>query len=603
MSRKVLLIEPNYSNKYPPLGLMKLATYYRERGDDVRFFKGDLTYFAAKILCEEYLAAMKDSKLGKHVPKLIDHIKTGKTGQLESIPQFRNSMQEAALKVYRNRFKSEQYPKFDIVGVTTLFTFYWRKTIDTINYAKRFCAEGGRMLVGGIASTILHERVLQETGIQPIVGLLDQPGMLDEDSEEIIDEMPLDYSILEEIDYTYPASNAYYAYMTRGCIRKCEFCAVPRLEPKYKDYVCLKKQIQHATERFGPRKSLLLMDNNVLASKYFNKIIDEIIECGFGRGATYIPQGEYIIALNNLKDGYNERAYIKKMISLYDHISAKLTENEQANFYLKREELNLLYPEVASSEAVFAFDEIARPLYEKYFRLSKNKRYIDFNQGVDARLVTDPKMKKLAELNIRPLRIAFDHYSMRSIYEEAVRLAVRHGIKDLSNYLLYNFQDDPDDLYHRIRLNVELSNELGAIIYSFPMKYHPIDDPEYFLNRDYIGEKWNRKFIRSVQSVLNSTKGKVGRGKSFFEEAFGENIEGFHKILWMPELFIINRFKYKDNLTAEWWDRFSSLDTDKLIKVKEIIALNNFNDLTVETGDRLIDDVLKYYLIKKGEGL
>ena len=42
MNRKVLLIEPNYKNKYPPMGLMKIATYYRMCGDDVRFFKGDL---------------------------------------------------------------------------------------------------------------------------------------------------------------------------------------------------------------------------------------------------------------------------------------------------------------------------------------------------------------------------------------------------------------------------------------------------------------------------------------------------------------------------------------------------------------------------------
>lgn len=51
---------------------------------------------------------------------------------------------------------------------------------------------------------------------------------------------------------------------------------------------------------------------------------------------------------------------------------------------------------------------------------------------------------------------------------------------------------------------------------SFPMKYHPIEDPNHFSNRDYIGEKWNRKFIRTIQAVLNSTKGKVGKGYSFF---------------------------------------------------------------------------------------
>ena len=38
MKRKVLLIEPDYKNKYPPLGLMKLAMYFRQCGDDVRFY-------------------------------------------------------------------------------------------------------------------------------------------------------------------------------------------------------------------------------------------------------------------------------------------------------------------------------------------------------------------------------------------------------------------------------------------------------------------------------------------------------------------------------------------------------------------------------------
>ena len=38
---QVLLVEPSYPNKYPPLGLMKLAAYHRDRGDNVRFVKGE----------------------------------------------------------------------------------------------------------------------------------------------------------------------------------------------------------------------------------------------------------------------------------------------------------------------------------------------------------------------------------------------------------------------------------------------------------------------------------------------------------------------------------------------------------------------------------
>ena len=37
---KVLLVEPNYKNKYPPMGLMKISTYHKMLGDDVRFVKG-----------------------------------------------------------------------------------------------------------------------------------------------------------------------------------------------------------------------------------------------------------------------------------------------------------------------------------------------------------------------------------------------------------------------------------------------------------------------------------------------------------------------------------------------------------------------------------
>lgn len=580
------------------MGLMKLATYYRRRGDDVRFFKGDLKVLAAELLCEEFLLEVKDPTLGKHVPKLVEHIKTGKFAPLEAIPGFRNSDKDSLLKEYRIRYRDGRFPNFDVVGISTLFTFYWRVTIDTINYAKKFCKKTGRIIVGGITASILHERLLEETGIEPLCGLLNRPGILDADSDDIIDELPLDYSILEEIDYRYPADNAYLAYMTRGCPRKCAFCAVPRLEPEYKNYVGLKEQIGKATQRFGPQKYLLLMDNNVFASKHFDKIIDEIKECGFERGATYTPGSEYDIAMRNLREGFNVRAYTKKLIRLYDRISEKLPESEQAHFYLKREENNLLYAAVATPESLIEFDEIARPLHEKYFKRLKRMRIIDFNQGVDARLVTDKKMEKLAEINIRPLRIAFDHYSMKDTYSAAIRTAAKHGITDLSNYLLYNFEDEPDDLFNRMKINVDLCEELGVTIYSFPMKYHPIDDPDFFDNRQYIGEHWNRKFIRSIQAVLNSTKGKIGRGKQFFEEAFGKDIEGFHKILWMPEAFIIHRFKYKDNLTAEWWEKFNSLNETQLNKLKEIVVMNMFDE-NLATGDPAVDEVLRYYQVKR----
>ena len=617
MNRKVLLIEPNYKNKYPPMGLMKIATYYRRCGDDVRFFKGDLKKFAARLLCEEYFEKIENEGLKKYFSNIVEFIKTGKYIYLNKIPSFYDSDEERTLKEYRLRFKEGNYTKFDVICVATLFTFYWDKIIETINFSKNFCKEDGNVLVGGIAATILPEYIYRETGIKPHIGLLDKPGVFDTGNTDIIDELPLDYSILEELDYEYPANNAYFGYMTRGCPRNCAFCAVKTLEPKYKDYIGLKKQLQYVDDVFGPQKDLLLMDNNVFASKNFNKIVDEIKECGFAKGATYVPANEYEVAIVNLKKSFNQRGYINKIVKIYDKIATKLSEEEAGIFYRERESLGLLFVETATKENILAFDKVVSDLYKNLFRKLKRARYIDFNQGLDARLATDEKMKRLSEINIKPLRIAFDHYEDKDIYVKAVKLAAKHGIQDLSNYLLYNFEDKPEELYHRMRINVELCEELGVTIYSFPMKYHPISDPQYFRNRDYIGKHWNRKFIRAVQAVLNSTKGKIGKGLEFFKEAFGKDINEFEKILWMPETFIIYRRMYDANLrkrlenryTAhsendcdlanEWWEKFNFLTEEERLKAKKIIAANKFEYGDYECDNPKIEEVLKYYRIKR----
>ena len=116
------------------------------------------------------------------------------------------------------------------------------------------------MKVGGVLATVLAKEVEQETGIAPHKGLLDKAGILD-DNEIIIDNLPLDYSILEEIEYKYPENNAYYGYMTRGCIRKCSFCAVPKLEPVFQEFISLKKQLKEVSKTYGAKRNLLLLDN------------------------------------------------------------------------------------------------------------------------------------------------------------------------------------------------------------------------------------------------------------------------------------------------------------------------------------------------------
>ena len=305
-------------------------------------------------------------------------------------------------------------------------------------------------------------------------GLLNRKGTLGLEHEECIDTMTLDYGILDDIadQYVYPAHDAYFTYMTRGCGMKCQFCAVQTLEPEYIPFISITESIRRVDEQFGPKKDLLLMDNNVLRSPHFDEIVDEIKALGFQKGATYV----------NPKTGKTVQ------------------------------------------------------------------RFVDFNQGLDAFLLTPHKAERLGELAIRPARIAFDHIEDAEQYKKAIRLCARSGITHMSNYLLYNGEDftgkghsyhadTPEDLYERMRISMDLCEELNAeldhkvAIFSFPMRYIPLSD----LKRGFIGAKWNAKYLRALQRMLIPTQGKGVSSRSFFEADFGRSKEEFVMYLAMPE--------------------------------------------------------------------
>jgi len=608
--RKILLVEPNYKNKYPPMGVMKIATYYRMLGDEVIFFKGDLKELVLDDTYEKLLKqlyANDDSVFWEEFkPYICDYIRTGKANILEDIPLTNeNVIILELLKYYRKYYRNQDYFKpenriYDRVGITTLFTFYWDITIDTINFAKRLCKNEKDVMVGGVMASILPDQVYEATGIYPHVGTLSTPGELDDNNEMIIDLLPLDYSILEEIDYNYPASEGYLAYMTRGCINKCKFCAVPKIEPEYKEFLSIIDQIDYTNRHFGGKKDLLLLDNNVLASAQYNNIINEIKDAGFTNESVFISPNMFEIAIYNLKRGYNERGYIKTVVRQYKTIIERYGEEIQ-DVYSVLEKNHLLNEYTAKKEAILATYELVKPIFEKYYGSKKGrKRYVDFNQGIDARLINEHNMRKMSEIPVRPVRIAFDHWKLHEKYETAVRTAVSQGHKNLSNYVLYNYEDEPLELYWRLKLNVELCEELDVNIYSFPMKYHPIEDAEYFSNRNYIGKHWNRKYIRTIQAVLNSTKGKVGKGKDFFEKAFGKDEEEFLKILIMPEAMIIYRLHFEERgLTEEWWREYSALSKYQKELINPIIYSNKFDDYDNNINDEQCLKVLSYYRIKR----
>lgn len=365
MKRNVLLLEPNYKNKFPPIGLMKLATYFRMRGDNVVFYKGDLKEFLVNDITEECVAKL--SQLDQTInwklraDKIAAYIKYRKKSDLEQIKLEDSNyaiLLYPWLDYYKNYYHKQEYkkhPKWDWVGVTTLFTFYWGITIETIEFAKTIVKDTKNIMVGGVLASIQPKEIEEATGIKPHCGTLHTPYKdIDPDNPYIIDELPLDYSILDEIDYVYPDSGSFYSYSTRGCIRHCAFCAVPTLEPKYQSYLPLKERIERTRKLYGDQQNLLLMDNNVLASEELPKIIEDIRSCGFVPGAKYVEPNQYKIAIRNLRLGINDRAYIKKGWRLLRELNEmkSLSEETRTHIYHIREENGLLHPETCTKQAL-----------------------------------------------------------------------------------------------------------------------------------------------------------------------------------------------------------------------------------------------------------
>lgn len=465
-NKNILLIEPGYRNKYPPLGLMKIAQYHGAYGkqDKVTFVKGE-----------------DKSVIGR---------------------------------------------PWDRIYVTTLFSFEYDRIARSIDFAVD-AANGhtNKVFVGGIAASLMHERFTGDpkwTGVRFIKGLLDRSPAeslkLDEFEGELyaddrestpIEDLTPDYEILNQIDYQYPVRDAYFVYASRGCIRKCKFCGVPTLEGAQRDTYSVTRTVQDVARKYGEKKDLIFMDNNVVASPRFKEIIAEIRDLGFGVGAT-----------------------------------------------LKRDRVAI-------------------------------QRRVDFNQGVDARILCkDPMfLQELSTICLKPLRIAFDHMGVRKPYEQAIRYSAEAGLIHLSNYMLYNFHDDPRDLFDRMRLNVALNEELDIRIFSFPMRYQPTGRPD----RGHVGEKWNSHYLRSMQVILQATHGIVSGAPDFFRKAFGDTYEEFEDILIRPHHFIFNRFWYEAYDGREELDEFRNiledLVTEERLELLDYVSRTDKSALTERKGE------------------
>jgi hypothetical protein len=418
---------------YPPLGLMKLSTFHKRLGDEVKFVIG------------QDRSAFKEEDLFS--PAVV----------------------------------------WDRVYVATLFTFQWKTTIETINFYKD--AVGGsihKIFVGGIMASLMKDEIFEETGIEPIEGILDSPAKINLEGNEVIDRLMPDYSILDPD--LYGISDTYYTYTSRGCTRRCQWCGVPKIEPRYVPYIDIKPSIHELRNTYGDKPRLKLMDNNVLASPHLERIVDDLVALGYDRErwTDTIPKKQRVIDFNQ---GLDARYMNKKTMSLLKRLNIRPMRVAFDNVRDKKVYMSAL--RLAHKEGVRKFSnymlynwkDTPKDLYE---RLSVN---IKLNEKWGKR--TD---NAEGEIYSYPMRYA----PIVSRYED------------------------------------ESSHERDYVA------------PESDIKKGFLkAPAWTKRFTRNIEIMKGAASGAISPTPSLAWRTIGETFEEFVTNLYMPEELLRNRNRHE----------------------------------------------------------
>lgn len=306
---RVLLVEPNYYTRYPPLGLLKLASYRRANGDRVMLVRG----------LEEVF-----------VP--------------------------------------------DEIYVTSLFSYSWRPVHRVVQaYRKRY--SNAFISLGGIYASLMPEHAALSGADEIHVGLhLEAEGYLP--AWDLV-----------------PQWDASILFAARGCVRRCGFCSVPKLEGP------IREPVDGIRAHVYPgHTKIVLWDNNILGVPTWRDIFHELAEIGLE---------------------------------------------------------------------------------------------VDFNQGLDARLVTDEVAEALKELNIPRIRLAYDYNGVGRYVEKALERIEAAGFsrRSVVVYTLYNYIETPEDFLRRVQ---ELLS-WGAVCY--PMRFEPLTS---LTKNAYVSPHWTKDELESV---------------------------------------------------------------------------------------------------------
>lgn len=265
----------------------------------------------------------------------------------------------------------------DKIYVTSLFTWSWEPVHQAVDHYKKMFP---RVLVwlGGIYASLLPDHAKRSGADYVHVGMY-----------EPAEGFKPDYRLV-------PKWKTSILFASRGCVRKCGFCSVPKLEGQLSH---LKPSVADLIRK-GHGK-VVFFDNNILAAENWRELFDELAE---------------------------------------------------------------LQVEV------------------------------DFNQGMDARCVTDEVAEKIGKMNMPMIRLAYDYVGIRNSVEQAIEILKAHNIRGrrMIFYVLHNYLETPEEFFQKVK------DLLNWGVLAYPMRYEPLCTIEKGV---HVAPTWTIKELNMVATA------------------------------------------------------------------------------------------------------
>lgn len=127
--------------------------------------------------------------------------------------------------------------------------------------------------------------------------------------------------------------------------------------------------------------------------------------------------------------------------------------------------------------------------FDKVIDRLKPVKDVDFNQGLDARLLSKYQAMRLAELDLYCARLAWDNSKHERQFIKAYELLRRAGVPKtkIRVYVLIGFNDTPEDALYRLQTVKNLGSRPN------PMRYQSLDS---IRRNQYVGKNWTDRELK-----------------------------------------------------------------------------------------------------------